>query len=148
MERLSKLAFITCFPDTISIEIQQAPLYQTSDHGGRVLTMNGDQSQDVVAAVHSPHSGATPPAKSDPITSITLQVQWQRISESIKYAATNVGRLDPGLETFEKQDRGQGINANLLPNQDVKTALPVPNMSMGRSVCCLIPVVHEQLGIS
>ena len=76
IERLTKLTFVTGFPDTISNELRQASNIETLTKGdllarARVLTTTEDQSQDVVAAVRSPHSGATPPVKSDPLASIT-----------------------------------------------------------------------------
>ena len=80
MERLNKLVFVTGFPNTISIELQQALNIKALTMGDllarvTVLMTTGDQSQDVVAAVHSPCRGTTPSAKSDPITSITCYRQ-------------------------------------------------------------------------
>ena len=74
LERFMKLAFITGFPNAISIELQQALNIETLDMGdllvrARVLT-TGDQSQDVAAAVSSPHSGIAPAAKSGSIFNV------------------------------------------------------------------------------
>ena len=58
MEKLTKLAFVTGFPNTISIELQQSPNIKAKTMGEllareRVLMMTKDQSQDIIVAVHS-----------------------------------------------------------------------------------------------
>ena len=72
LERFTKLTFVTGFHNTISIE--QAPNIETLTMGNllvraRVLA-TGDQSQDVAAAVRSPHSGIAPAAKSGSISCV------------------------------------------------------------------------------
>ena len=67
-----KLAFVTGFPNTILIELQQVPNIETLTMGdllARVLT-TGDPSQDVAAAVCSLHSGIVPVAKGSSISSV------------------------------------------------------------------------------
>ena len=64
LERFTKLAFVTGFPNAISIELQQAPNIETLAMGdllerARVLT-TGDQGQDVAAAVSSLCGGIAP----------------------------------------------------------------------------------------
>ena len=76
MERLTKLTFITEFPGTISVRLQQVLNIETLTMGdligrARVLTTTGDQSQDVAVTVCSPCSGGKPPFKSDSISSVT-----------------------------------------------------------------------------
>ena len=74
VERFMKLAFITGFPNAISIELQQAPNIKPLAMGdllarARVLT-TGNQSQDMAAAVSSPRGGITPAAKSGSISNV------------------------------------------------------------------------------
>ena len=69
-----KLAFVTGFPNAISIELQQALNIETLAMGdllvrARVLT-TGDQSQDVTTAVNSHCSGIAPAAKSGSISNV------------------------------------------------------------------------------
>ena len=71
LERLTKLTFITGFPDTVSIGLQQVPNIEALTmedliSRARVLTMTGEQNQDVVAATCSLHSSA----KSSPSTNV------------------------------------------------------------------------------
>ena len=59
LERFPKLTFIIGFLDTLSIRLQQALNIETLTMGNliartRVLTTSRDQSQDVVATVHTP----------------------------------------------------------------------------------------------
>ena len=75
MKRLTKLAFVMWFLDTISIELQQAVNIKALTMGDllawvRMLMTPGERSQDVVVAVHSHCSGAITPAKSDSIARI------------------------------------------------------------------------------
>ena len=61
MEKLTKLAFITGFPNTISIKLQQSPNIKAMTMGdllARVLTTTEDPNQDMIAAVHSSGGGA------------------------------------------------------------------------------------------
>ena len=74
MEKLTKLVFVTGFPNTISIELQQSPNIKAMTMRyllarARVLTTTKDPSQDMIAAVHSSGGVATPPSKSGPNTS-------------------------------------------------------------------------------
>ena len=74
LERFTKLAFVTGFPNAISIELQQALNIETLVKGdllvrARVLT-TGDQSQDVAAAMSSPRGSIAPAAKSGSITDV------------------------------------------------------------------------------
>ena len=74
MERLTKLALVTEFPDTISIELGQAPNIEALTMGdllARVRVLMTTKNQSQVVAVHSPRSSVTPPAKNDLIASIT-----------------------------------------------------------------------------
>lgn len=72
LERLTKLTFITGFPDAISIGLQQVPNTETLPIGylivgARVLMSTGNQSQDVVTAVHPPHSSTIVLTRSNPV---------------------------------------------------------------------------------
>ena len=74
LESFMKLAFIKGFPNTISIELQQALNIKTLAMGDllaqtRVLA-TGDQSQGVTVAVSSPCSGIKPAAKSGSISNV------------------------------------------------------------------------------
>ena len=74
LERFTKLAFVTGFPNAISIELQQALKIKTLAMWdllvrARVLT-TGDQSQDMVTAVSSTRGGIAPAAKSGSISSV------------------------------------------------------------------------------
>ena len=74
LERFTKLAFVTGFPNAISIELQQAPNIKTLAMGdllvrARVLT-TGDQSQDMATAVSSPCGGIALAAKSGSISNV------------------------------------------------------------------------------
>ncbi|CAE1288439.1 SMPDL3 [Acanthosepion pharaonis] len=76
MERLTKLAFVMGFPDTIALRLRQAPNVEALTVGellarARVLKSTGDESQNVVAAVRTPRSVGASPAKSGPRTSMT-----------------------------------------------------------------------------
>ncbi|CAE1234399.1 unnamed protein product [Acanthosepion pharaonis] len=76
MERLTKLAFVMRFPDTISLELRQAPNVEALTVGellarARVLTTTGDESQDVVVAVRPPRSDSASPTKNVSLTSVT-----------------------------------------------------------------------------
>ena len=67
-----KLTFITGFPDTVSVRLQQAPNIEALTVGDlisrvRGLTATEEQNQDVVAAMHSPHGSA----RSSPSTNVT-----------------------------------------------------------------------------
>ena len=72
LERLTKLTFVTGFPDTISIRLQQVSNIKAMTMGdlisrARVLTTAEEQNQDVVADTHSPHNSA----RSSPSTNVT-----------------------------------------------------------------------------
>ena len=54
-----------------------------------------------------------------------LHVQWQKPHSK-------------ELPKVQKQDRGQGISASLLPNQDVNTALPVVNIYVNGTQCSVL----------
>ena len=74
LEKFTKLAFVTGFPNTISIEQQQALNIETLAMGdllaqARILS-TGDQSPDMAAAVSSPHRGITPVTKSGSISNV------------------------------------------------------------------------------
>ena len=76
IEKLTKQAFITGFPNTISIEFQQSPNMKAMTMGdllarARVLTTIKDLNQNMIAAVRSSGGGATTPGKSGPNTSVT-----------------------------------------------------------------------------
>ena len=63
LERLTKLTFVTGFPDTISIRLQQVPNIKAQAmvdliSRARVLMTTDEQNQDVVAAMCTPHSSA------------------------------------------------------------------------------------------
>ena len=72
LERLTKLTFVTGFPDAVSIGLQRAPNIEALTLGdlisrARVLTETEEQNQDVVAAMRSPHGSA----RSSPSTNVT-----------------------------------------------------------------------------
>ena len=72
LERLTKLTFVTGFPDTVSIGLQQVPNIEalTMENlisRARVLTATEEQNQDVVAATRSTHGSA----RSSPSTNVT-----------------------------------------------------------------------------
>ena len=72
--RFTKLAFVTGFPNAISIELQQVQNTETLAIGdllarARVL-ITGDQSQDVAAALRSPRGCIAPAAKSGSISNM------------------------------------------------------------------------------
>ena len=74
LERFTKLAFVTGFPNAISIELQQTSKIKTLAMGdllaqARLLT-TGDQSQDVATDVSSPRGGIAPAAKSGSIFNV------------------------------------------------------------------------------
>ena len=74
LERFTKLAFVTGFPNAKLIELQQAPKIETLAMGdllarARILT-TGDQSQDEVTAVSSLRSGIAPAAKIGSISNV------------------------------------------------------------------------------
>ena len=74
LEWFTKLAFVTGFPNAISIELQQAPNIETLAMGellarARLLT-TGKQSQDVAVAVSSLRGGIAPASKSGSIFNV------------------------------------------------------------------------------
>ena len=71
LKTVTKLTFVTGFPDTISIRLQQAPNVKALTIGdlisrARVPTTTEEQKQDLVAAMCSPNSCA----KSSPRTNV------------------------------------------------------------------------------
>ena len=116
LERFTKLAFITGFPNTIWVELQQAPNIKTLAMGdllawARVLT-TGDQSQDM--AVSSPRVGITPAAKSG---SISIVICY-RCNSKGHIAKDCRKHRTLGLGLFGKWNTGQGISTSLLPHEE------------------------------
>ena len=146
MVKLTKLAFVTGFPNTISIELLQSPNIKAMTMEdllarARVLTMTEDPNQDMIAAVCSSGGGATPPGKSGPNTSVTCyrckckghtaKNCWKRGTRCYQYGEDGHWVRDcPGHEAG-----GQGISASLLPNEDLNTTLPVANIYINGMQC-------------
>ena len=117
MEKLTKLAFVTGFPNTISIELQQSPNIKAMTMRDllarvRVLTTTEDPNQNMVAAVRSSGGGATPPGKSGPNAVVTC---YRNALLPMR------GGWPLGSRLFGERGRGQGISASLLPNKDLNT---------------------------
>ena len=148
MERLIELVFVTGFSGTIFIELQQALNIEATTMGdllarARVLTTTWDQSQYIVTAVHSPCSGTTPPAKSDPIACMTCYrcsgkghiAKDCRKHRTCCYQCREVGHWARECSGNEME---QGISASLLPNQDVNSALLVANIYVDGMQCSVL----------
>ena len=116
MEKLAKLAFVTGFPNTISIELQQSPNIKAMTMGyllarARVLTTTEDPNQNMIAVVRSFGGGATHPGKSGPNAIVTCyrckcKGHTAKTAGSVECVATNAERMATGLETVRETRQG------------------------------------------
>ena len=142
--RFTKLAFVTGFPNTISIELQQAPNIETLAMGdllaqARVLT-TGDQ------AMTWPGLGAHPTVASHLLLRVAPFPMWFAIDATQGSHCKRLPEardtlfpvwwdwtLGPGL--FGKRNRGQGISVSLLPHEDVNAVPPAASIYVDGTKC-------------
>ena len=113
LERLAKLAFITGFPNTVSIELQQAPNIEALTMGdlisrARVLTTTEEQNYDAVAATLSSHSST----RSSPITNVTcyrcnIKGHLAKDCRKCETWCYRCGECGHGLELLGKMSKGR-----------------------------------------
>ena len=143
LERFMKLAFVTVFPNAISIELQQVPNIETLAMGDLLaqaeVVTTGNQSQDVAVAVSSPRSGIAPAAKSGSISNVTCHICNSKgyIAKDCRKHGTccfKCGEIRHWARNFSGNETGgQGISTSLLPHDDVNAALSATSIYVDRA---------------
>ena len=148
MEKLTKLVFVTGFPNTISLELQVTK-YQRYDYGGSTGKSEGIDDDRRPKPGHDCGYALiqwwchTSRQKWPLRQCNMLQAQMQRTHGKKLLEAWDtllpMWRGWPlGSRLSGTRGRGQGISASLLPNEDLNTTLPVANIYINGTQCLVL----------